>query len=471
MCTSLIAGKKATAYGGILLARDEDFDVNVWPKYMKYRKSPQYAGITEGMWTLGNGLCVPVPPNSFRYCSMPDAQGQYEAVYFVGDHFYLEERGVNERGVAVSATNSVGINDKALAADPLPVVGISESVIPTLLLPQVESAGHAIRILGGYIKDYGASEGNGILIGDEHEAWYFEIGSAHHWIAVKVPDDSYIAVSNCMRVHSVDLDDTDNVKCSAGLYDFVVKHNLLEKPDSHDFDFAGAFGNYWTLRDGKRDKWYNVDRLWLAQSILTPSKKQTARMTQYPLFLKPDKKIEIKDVCNLLRADYKGTELDGIATRPIGMVRTAESHIITIDPQMPRELKCVIWQTLSSPLGSAYMPLFAVTDDIPGAYAEGGMEYSDDSAYWRFKSSFSLSGVNGGEFIPALNSQREKYENRFIDEHERIKNTLRVMAEEDYGKAVSFAGEYSGGILRKMSEISGRRVSKLITTIAERQTD
>lgn len=477
MCTSVIVGKKATADGTVLIARNEDFSENNCNKYIKYRLKPQYSIIdecdtsAENMWTLGNGLTVPVPSKSFSYCSTPDAVGNEEAAYPIGDHFYFEERGINECNVAISATNSMGINDKALSADPLVTIGIEESIILTLILPQSESAREAVGLLGHYVETYGASEANGILIADPDEAWYFEIGSCHHWIAVRVPEDSYIVIANSMRVHSVDLDDRKNVKHSKGLFDFVKNHNLLNNPKKSNFNFAKAFGHPGKVIEGNVDPYYNVDRLWLAQSILTPSEKQETRMEEYPLFLKPDEKVNVKDVMKVLRATYKNTKLEGIATRPIGVVRTAESHIMTIDPKMPERLKGVIWQALSTPLGSPYMPLFAVTDNIPVGYSTGDSRYSPLSAYWSFRSLFSLSGINENEYMSVLKEMWGEYENQFTEEYESIRSMLRDMAETNYEEAVNFAKKYSTGILCQIEEAANYRLSALITEISLNQKD
>lgn len=170
MCTSIACGKKASEGGVVLIARNEDYPENNWNKYMKFRKYPPY---TRGQdkWQLGNGLTVPTPENCFSYCSMPDAQGAEEAVCDIGDHFLFEARGINEKDVAVTATNSMQANEKALAADPfLPSSGIEESVIATLLLPQAVNARHAVRLLGQYVTEYGATEANGVLMADENEA-------------------------------------------------------------------------------------------------------------------------------------------------------------------------------------------------------------------------------------------------------------------------------------------------------------
>ena len=152
-----------------------------------------------GCW--GMAWPVPVPNVAYSYSGTPDAGADAEATSAIGNHFYYEERGINEKNFAISATNSLSMNKSASTADPLVLeASVIEAIIPTLLLPQAQSAQHAITLLGQYVETHGAGEANGVLLADLTESWYFEIGSGHHWIAVKIPEDQYIAVANGMRV-------------------------------------------------------------------------------------------------------------------------------------------------------------------------------------------------------------------------------------------------------------------------------
>ena len=458
MCTSIVAGSGATVDGIILLARNEDFTRNNWNKYMVFRPKPEYFCDPlpdGGRWTLENGLTVPVPTKAYTYSAMPDAAGQTEATSAIGDRFFFEERGINEKNVAISATNSLSMNEKAGKADPLLANSIAESVIPMLILPQVETAVEAVRLLGHYIEEYGASEVNAVLIGDPDGAWYFENGSAHHWIAVKVPDDSYLVVANGMRVHGVDLD-SPNVLCSTGLFDFVVMHKLLERPDRHDFDFAKAFGVLGVS--------YNQDRIWLAQSILTPPAQDVGE-SQYPLFMKPKNPISVQDVMAVLRATYQGTFLDGKATRPIGYVRTAESHILTLDRGMPHELQGLIWQAISTPLGSPYMPFFAVMDDIPQGYRFGDNQYVQSSAYWAFRGLFALSEVNSKKYLPEIVQLWHAHVEQSMLELSHIRPMLKDMHGRDASAAIAYAKRYSTGVAYETVGVANTERNKLMTLI------
>ncbi|MCP2091170.1 UNVERIFIED_ORG: dipeptidase [Paraburkholderia sediminicola] len=462
MCTSVMVGKKAMADGIILLSRNEDFTRNNWNKYLVYRTLPQYRSgdkhaLSQGQWVLGNGLTVPVPERAYGYSAIPDWAGYEEAVCAIGDRYFYEERGINQRNVAVSATNSLAINDKANAADPLLASGgIAESVIPTLILPQAETALQAVELLGQYVETYGTSEVNGVLFGDPEESWYFENGSAHHWIAVRILPETYLVVANGMRVHGVDLDDV-NVRHSKELFPFIVQHQLLDQPDRRHLNFSAAFGILGNP--------YNEDRIWLAQSILTPSLVQQPGQPQYPLFLKPDRKLGVKDVMAVLRATYQGTVLEGKAKRPIGYEATAESHIITLDASMPVALQGVIWQVISTPLGAPYMPFFNTMDVLPPGYTLGSNEYGTLSAYWAFRGLYALASSQGEKALAELTTLWSEYERNCVEEHGYIKRMLQEMDRRAPTGAVDFTRRYSTGIAYETVGVAHSKRNELMTKI------
>lgn len=467
MCTSILAGKEATEDNVLIVARDEDFDLNNWNKYLKPMRDPQYITdencVKKGNWRMGNGLTVPVPQKALRYCSSPDGAGSQEAACSIGEHYFFEERGFNEKGLMISATNSMEINAEANDADHVVEIGIEESIILTLILPQAESALEAVRLLGYYVEKYGAMEANGISIADKEEIWYMEIGSGHHWIAVRVPQNCYLAVSNCMRIRGVDLDDTKNVQYSRGLYEFIVEANLLDNPDRNNLDFAGAFG-YSGKSGTDPDPYYNVDRLWLAQYLLTPSLKQEIHQEEYPLFLVPDQKITVKKVAEILRAGYEGTPLEKVSKRPIGMVRTAESHIMVMDSSMPEGFEGMIWQTIGTPLGCPFMPLYPFMEEIPEEYALGDSVYDKDSAYWKFRSLFSIASGMGA--LEEVSSMWKQYEEELFKQFEAYRCFFHEWPEECVEQAKAYAQNYSMGVLLRTAEKAERKQKELLTRMS-----
>ncbi|WP_159654575.1 C69 family dipeptidase [Vibrio atypicus] len=450
-CTGLIVGKGASSDGSIMIARNEDFGINNWNKYLEYRPAQNNEA---GEWTLGNGLVVPMPKHFFAYSSIPD----WDAITVDSDGKFYEERGINEHNVAISATTSAEVNDKAEKADPLVKNGVIEAIIPTLILPQVQSAKQGVELLGEYIETYGAGEGNSLYIADVNEAWLFEIGSGHHWIAVKVPDDSYAMIANGLRVHGVDLNSPE-VLHSKGMVEFVQQHKLLDKVDKTSLNFAKAFG---VIGDE-----YNIDREWLGQKMLTPSKHQQSRRAQYPLFMKPDDKISVEDVAEVLSATFDGTALAGKGKRPIRVERQLESHIIQLREEMPKELQGVIWQSFGVLPESVLVPLYSTLQDYPKAYQVGDDTYSDDSAYWQFRSLTALASANPEKYLPLLKETWDKEETRLYKQVSHLDQTLSEMYKVDKQAALDMASDYSYGQLKRTLSMATEIRYKMMTDLTK----
>ena len=65
-----------------------------------------------------------------------------------------------------------------------------------LVLPYINSAREGVKRLGSLLEQYGTYEKNGIAFQDADEIWWLETIGGHHWIARKVPDDSYVVMPN-----------------------------------------------------------------------------------------------------------------------------------------------------------------------------------------------------------------------------------------------------------------------------------
>lgn len=312
--------------------------------------------------------------------------------------------------------------------------------------------------MGQYVEQYGAGEGNSLYIADVNEAWLFEIGSGHHWIAVKVPDDSYAMIANGLRIHGVDLNSKD-VLHSKDLMKFVKQNELLANPDAKSFNFAKAFGVIGDV--------YNIDREWLGQSMLSASNKQATRQDQYPLFMKPDQKISVQDVASVLGATYKGTELEGKGERPIRVDRQLESHIIQLRQDMPKELQGLIWQSFGVLPESVLVPLYTSLQDYPAAYQTGSDTYTDQSAYWQFRSLTALASANPDKYLPMLQATWDKEESKLYQQVSSLDMTLKSLYKADKQAALNMAADYSYGQLQRTLSMATEIRYKMMTDLTK----
>ena len=184
-CTSILVGKKAMADNSTIIARNEDAKT-AWPKHLTVHEHKEFEE-EQVFVSNDNKFTMPLPKVRFRYSATPEWTDKFGL---------FEEDGINEYGVAMSATESAYSNPRVLGADPLVENGISEEAMVTVVLPYIKSAREGVARLGSIIEKYGTSETNGVLFSDEDEVWYFESGSGHHWVAQRIPDDCYAVVAN-----------------------------------------------------------------------------------------------------------------------------------------------------------------------------------------------------------------------------------------------------------------------------------
>ncbi|WP_205839202.1 C69 family dipeptidase [Velocimicrobium porci] len=379
-CTTVLVGKNASTDGSTFIARNED-SMTAWPKYFLVHEAKNNPAGTMYKST-GNNFTCELPAHAYKYTATPEndeSEGQFE------------EAGINEKGVAMSATESGSYNDKIAKADPLVEdTGIGEDSMVTAVLPYISTAREGVERLGALVEKYGSAEVNGVAFSDKDEVWYMEIGSGHHWVARRIPDNYYAVVANQIAIQKIDFNDTKHFMWSTGLQEFVKKNNL--NPAKSGFNFREIFGT-----NDKDDLTYNIPRVWYGQKVLSPSQVENQKIdsTTIPFYRKPDKKIDKDAIAKVLSSHFNDTKYDSYgknegSLRPISVPRTMESHIIQFRQNMPVEISGVQWVALGVPETSVYVPFYAGITQTPEAYRTGTATPSDDSAYWAFRTTNAL---------------------------------------------------------------------------------
>lgn len=392
-CTTIIVGKKVSADGSILVARNVDGSLGNHPvNFIKH--ASQRNGYTFN--SVQNKFSYNMPAGAMSYTGVPDYDGKNQS---------YEESGFNSAGVGMSATESIYSSPKALAVDPyLDQTGITESEVTSVILPQVKSARQAVELLGHIIETQGSGEGFGIAFADKHEAWYLENAGGHRWVAVRVPDDVYFVSANQGRIHEVDLSDTKNVLGSKDLAEFAVKNGLAEARTDGKFNFFKAY-----TKNDAADVTYNYYRVWTVQGMYTPSLKNSSYVDgSSPVFLKPDHPLSVTDVETALQNHYQGSQFDPYTTqnpktkyRPISVYRTQQSHVLALRDQLPAPIANVQYLELGMTALGIYVPFYQGSQ-IPAAYQIGNDKADNQSAAWKFRKLQALVMQNFPKFAPGV---------------------------------------------------------------------
>ena len=448
-CTSIMVGKKAAQDGSNFIARNEDNYIANWPK--RFFVQPAVKNRHETYVSPYNKLTVELPEKAYRYTSSPDANQ---------DEGWYEEDGINEKNVGMSATESVFANELVLAYDPLVPEGVAEDSMTTLVLPYIDSARQGVEYLGNLIEKYGSAEGNGVQFFDQDEIWYVELATGHHWVAIRIPDDSYAVAANQIGIEEIDFNDPDNFMWSKGIQEFVADNNL--NPDFEGFNFRHIFGT-----DTKQDRHYNTPRVWYGQKMLNPSTEQDPESSDLPFLRKPEKKISVEDIQAVLASHYDETEFDPMSTgknskkyRAISLSRTANSHILQLPKTSKTNVGGIEWKALGIPSFSPYVPFFTNVNDIDKTYSYVPEKLDMKSAYWMYETLAMIVESHYTEFVePNLDYQKKlsQWARRKISE---VETAASAKSGEEL---TSFLTEQNHLIAEHFNEATKEHIADLIT--------
>lgn len=257
-CTTIYVGAEKTVENTPFVARTEDYGWN-------YNK--QWFVMPEGKWAKGDTFLGCPGYGEFEWKFTHDS---YRFTYFTNDQYQgtcpecgqknathpsYTEFGTNEKGVSVSATETIYGNDaiggntkqNITGVDPFVKVkvdgkvGIEETDIPTIILAEADSAKAGVDLLLNIYKDYGAYFASGVFICDQNETWYIENCSGTQYVAIKVPDSMIFLEPNMAVIGRVDLDDK-NIIASDKLIEVAQKGGtFVGDADKNIIDFRASY--------------------------------------------------------------------------------------------------------------------------------------------------------------------------------------------------------------------------------------
>lgn len=377
-CTTVVVGKKATIDGSTMVGRN----VDTFGPYDPQRAIVVPANDHQtGQYVSGqNGYTFDYPKKAYRYQLVPNVDIKKEGVY--------GESGFNEKNVSMSATESFYANENALAYDPLVTEGgIAEDSITIITLPYIDSARQGVEYLGHLVEESGSAEGNGVIFSDKDEIWYMELLTGHHWVARRIPDDSYAVIANQIAIEDVDFDNHDDYMWSTGIREFVDRYHL--NPDEGRFNVRHIFGT-----DVELDRHYNYPRVWFGQRYFNPEIEQTPTDSHMPMCRKPNRLLKVSDVQYVLRSHYDetpydpyggGTDREKHLYRPIGLNRTQNSHVLQLRNDVKEDHAAIMWLCLGVPEYTPYFPFYANATDTAPSFNDTKLDWNFDDAYWFYR--------------------------------------------------------------------------------------
>ena len=312
-CTTIIVGSEMMADGSMIYARSDD------SRSIRATRLVHYPA--------GKGPKEFVAIDSAFRCPLPARRFGFSALEREDLPYHWGEAGFNDRGVAMSATETIFSSEKVLALDPYVLGGLAENCVYHIILPYIKTAREGVLRLGSLIEEYGSAEGFGIAFMDADETWYLENAGGHRWLAKKMPSDKYFVSGNQSRYRDYD---PENDLASADLVEWARENHLFEG----EFDFHEAYS-----LESENDKTYNYPRVWYLQKKFTPSVETDVKVNNFPVYQTADRPLTVDDIKKAFRSHYDGTEHDPYLHsnpkepyRPVSIFRTINTHILQVRP-------------------------------------------------------------------------------------------------------------------------------------------
>ena len=443
-CTTILVGKKASYDGSTMIARNDDSSNG------KFTAKKLQVIHPEDMPRIYKSVLskfeVELPENPLQYTAMPNA--------VEGDGMWAAA-GVNIENIGMTATETITSNARVLGADPLVKDGFGEEDIVMITLPYIHSAKEGVKRLGLLLEQYGTYESNGIAFSDVDSIWYMETIGGHHWIARRVPDESYVMMPNQFGIDEFDFEDAcsneNEYMCSKDLKEFIEENHLNLSQDDH-FNPRYAFGSH-----SDSDHVYNSPRAWYMGRYFNPATydwdnphgKYSPESDELPWCLVPEKKITPSDVKYILSSHYQGTPYDpyGKSTesslkgkyRTIGINRTDFVALIQLNGHKIKECQAIEWIAEGSNVFNTMVPLFAHMNTAPEYLANTTKDVSTDNFYWASRLIGALADASYGNSIAEIDRYQLAVEakgNAIVKKYEKL-----IEDAQDKDEAIQSANE------------------------------
>jgi dipeptidase len=372
----------------------------------------------------------------------------------------------------------------------------------TITLQRAKTAREAVNIMADFTERYGARHDN-YMIADPNEVWMWEEMQDRRWVAVRVPDDSFVVEANNRRIAYVDLEDSDNYLGSEDLISFAVEHGFYDPSSGEPFNCTKAYSNRGDVRYGIPAPKYNTRRIWRGITLLAPSKDLDPEADYFPLFVQPDWKLTPKDLLNVLRDHYQGTKYDLYAQnhdeykysrmftnikrqyqlspswnteRPIGISRSITNWVAQLRSWLPNPIGGVLWGGIAASWANAHVPWYVGIQKTPEMYnigtndPEGHGKYEANSAYWAFETVTSLVNLFWRNTIDEVLPVWEAWEDKLFAVQPVFEKAALELYENNPGLTTEFLTNYSCSKGLEAVKMAREMVPHLITIIASKNT-
>ena len=355
-CTGMYAGKDVSADGTVLIGRT--VDSAPWTACHRFVATPRVEKAGRVYAETPDGFSWPLPTTTWAFVSTP----RYRSL----GRGAMDSACANEKGLVVSGTVTAHPAAALLKVDPYVPDGAGENSLPGLLASCCATAREALDLTAKVIAEKGHNGGEIYMFADRDEAWYLEVYTGHQWAAVKMPPDKVACFGNQFMLRAFNPASPD-ARHSPGLLAVAEKAGTLVRTPDGGLDlfrsYSGGLGDYSNYRT-----WFG-HRTWAPDTAGAYAVDRAQ-----PLFFTPAHKISLRDMFELQRTRYEGTDHNPEANqrqdvRVIGTTKQATCHVLQLDGRLPAPMAGTVWATLGNAEHTLFLPLNAALTATPAAYA------------------------------------------------------------------------------------------------------
>ena len=277
------------------------------------------------------------------------------------------------------------------------------------------------------------------------------------WVARRIPDGYICAHANQARITRFPLNDPENCLYAPDVISFARENGWFSGKDE-DFSFRDAYNplDFSGARACEARAWsaFNI----LGDGNFTYTDADGATVTrpasdwldlamgydlkeEMPLFIKPSRKITMKDVADVMRDHFEGTPMDmttdigaggnalpyrwrpmsfewegktyvnerAIATQQTGFWFVAQSR-----GYLPDEVGALIWFGCDDAATSYLTPVYVNSSEVPECLSEGNgdlLHYSASSQFWMCNRVANACYKMYNHMAPVVREAADKFEN------------------------------------------------------------
>ncbi|MBP5758091.1 MAG: C69 family dipeptidase [Bacteroidales bacterium] len=401
-----------------------------------------------------------------------------------------------------------------------------------ITLQRAKNAREAIKVMAELVEEYGyASEGESFSIADPDEVWIMEMigkGKPHYdtikgkpvlnkkwnngavWVARRIPDGYVCAHANQARITTFPMEKASKNSISSKNLKKIFDKNIDVVYAEDVVDFARMKGLYkgtdenFSFSDTYNPVTFSGARACEAR-VYAFFNRVASGMEKYeqyamgydlknrmPLWIKPDRQLDVHDMMMLMRDHYEGTPMDMtkdvgagpfkcpyrwrpmsfsvdgneyIHERATSTQQTGFSFVAQCRGNLPRKVGGVLWFGVDDTYSTVYCPMFCGITEIPECFREGNgnmLEYSETAAFWLFNQVSNFAYLRYDDMIKDIQRVQTELEMNFIDRVRDVSEDFAQNGDNLEARLNNFSAEMANNMFTRWRDLSHQLLVKYI---------